>query len=250
LFGLIVALFDGPTRRASGGVFGLVFSTLFEVLMSALLAPIMMMVHAGHVMHIIFGFDTGWEPQRRDDGSVPFKAIMRRHRDHVLLGFISLVAALLISPSLAAWMSPTIAGLILAIFLSWASGQKSIGLALRRVGLLVTPEEKNPPPIALRANALSEALAADGHDQADGLRALHDDPKFCALHQAFLPPAPHRARGDITPERAMAVAKLNDARTIDDAVSWLHRKERMALIQDRALIALLTRLPASGAAAE
>jgi membrane glycosyltransferase len=249
LFGLIVALFDGPTRRASGGVFGLVFSTLFEVLMSALLAPIMMMVHAGHVMHIIFGFDTGWEPQRRDDGSVPFKAIMRRHRDHVLLGFISLVAALLISPSLAAWMSPTIAGLILAIFLSWASGQKSIGLALRRVGLLVTPEEKNPPPIASRANALSEALAADGHDHADGLRALHEDPQFCALHQSFLPPAPHRARGDITPERAMAVAKLGDARTIDDAVTWLQRKERMALIQDRALIALLTRLPASGAPA-
>ena len=39
--------------------------------MSALLAPIMMMVHAGHVLHIMFGFDTGWEPQRRDDGSVP-----------------------------------------------------------------------------------------------------------------------------------------------------------------------------------
>jgi membrane glycosyltransferase len=250
LFGLIVALFDGPTRRGAGGAIRIVLSTLFEVIMSALLAPIMMMVHAGHVLHILFGFDTGWEPQRRDDGTVPFRSIVRRHRDHVILGVVSLVAALLISPSLAAWMSPTIAGLILAIVLSWSSGLKSVGFALRRAGLLVTPEEQTPPPIATRANALSETLAAEGHDQADGLRVLHDDPEFSLLHQSFLPPAPHRERGDITPERAMAVAKLSDARTIDDAVTWLQRKERVALLQDRALIALLGRLPASGQGAE
>ncbi|MDR3391760.1 MAG: hypothetical protein P4L77_08490, partial [Sulfuriferula sp.] len=184
------------------------------------------------------------------DGSVPFKSIVRRHRDHVIMGVISLVAALLISPSLAAWMSPTIAGLILAIFLSWSSGLKSVGLALRRVGLLVTPEEQSPPAIATRANALSETLAAEGHDQADGLRVLHDDADFCVLHQAFLPPAAHRARGDITPERAMAVAKLSDSRTIDDAVKWLQRKERVALLEDRALIALLALLPPSGQGGE
>jgi membrane glycosyltransferase len=243
LFGLILALVDGPTRRGAGGAIRLVFSALFEVVVSALLAPIMMMIHAGHVLHILFGFDTGWEPQRRDDGTVAFKAIMRRHRDHVILGVISLVGGLLISPSLAAWMSPTIAGLILAIGLSWASGQKSIGLALKRAGLLVTPEESAPPPIAARANALSEALAAGGRDGADGLRALHDDPEFRTLHEAFLPMAQPRARGDITPERAMAEAKLNDSRTIDDAARWIHRKERMTLLHDRALIGLLVRLP-------
>ncbi len=244
LFGLIVALFDGPTRRGAGGAIRLVLSTLFEVLMSALLAPIMMLVHAGHVLHILFGFDTGWEPQRRDDGSVPFKSIMRRHRDHVILGFISLIAALLISPSLAAWMSPTIAGLILAILLSWGTGLKSVGLAFRRLGLLTTPEEREPPPIAVRANALSETLAAEGQDHFDALRVLRDDPELCALHQAYLPSASHRARGEITPERALAIAKLGEARSIDDAAAWIQRKERMALLQDRALLALLSRLPA------
>ena len=112
----------------------------------------------------------------------------------------------------------------------------------------MTPEESVPPPIALRANALSEALAAGGHDSADGLRVLHDDPEFCAVHEAFLPAAQHRARGDITPERAMAEAKLNDARTIDDAARWLQRKERMTLLHDRALIGLLVRLPGEPAA--
>ncbi len=246
LFGLILALIDGPTRRGAGGAIRLLFSTLFEVLMSALLAPIMMLIQTGHVLHILFGFDTGWEPQRRDDGSIPFKAIVRRHRSHVTLGVISLVAGLLISPSLAAWMSPTIAGLILAIGLSWASGQRSIGLALKRLGLLVTPEENAAPPIAARANALGAEMAARGHDHADGLRVLHADPEFQAMHEAFLPPATPRTRGDITPERAMAEAKLNDSRNIEDAVKWIHRKERTVLMQDRALIALLVRLPVGG----
>jgi membrane glycosyltransferase len=120
-------------------------------------------------------------------------------------------------------------------------------MALKRVGLLVTPEESAPPPIATRANALAQAMAAKGHDDADGLRSLHDDPEFCALHEAFLPPSPPRAPGDITPERAMAEAKLNDARSIDDAAKWLHRKERMTLLHDRALIGLLMRLPAPAA---
>ncbi|MGO9943924.1 MAG: glucan biosynthesis glucosyltransferase H, partial [Rhodoblastus sp.] len=199
---------------------------------------------SGSVMQIFSGRDTGWNPQRRDDGSIPFRSIARRHRSHTLMGFIALIAASVLSPSLVIWMSPTIAGLILAIGISWASGQRSIGLALKRVGLLVTPEETTPPPIAARANVLTEAMAANGHDQADGLRALHEDPEFCALHEAFLPPARHRARGDISPERAMAIAKLSDARNIDDAVHWLHRKERTALLHDRALIGLLVRLPA------
>ena len=51
-------------------------SALFEIIMSALLAPIMMLIQSGHVMHFVFGLDTGWDPQRRDDGSIPFKDIV------------------------------------------------------------------------------------------------------------------------------------------------------------------------------
>jgi membrane glycosyltransferase len=215
------------------------------MLLSALLAPIMMLIQTGHVLNILFGFDTGWDPQRRDDGSIPFKAIARRHRSHVALGVLSLIAGLLISPSLVAWMSPTIAGLVLAIFLSWASGQRSIGLALRRVGLLTTPEETAPPPIASRSNGLAQALAAEGRDEGDGLKIVHADPDFRAAHEAFLPASPRRRKGEVTPERALAEAKLNDAEMIDDAAAWLNAKERMVLLHDRALLDLLARLPAA-----
>jgi membrane glycosyltransferase len=243
-FGLIAALLDGPTRRGCGGALRLVASAILETILSSLFAPIMMLIQSGSVMQIVFGRDTGWNPQRRDDGSIPFKSIMRRHRAHTALGVLTLFAGFLISPSLVAWMSPTIAGLILAIPLSWASGQLWIGVALRKAGLLATPEETSPPPIVQRANALTLDLARNGHDGEDGLRALHDDHTFREQHDSFLPAAARRKRGEFETEVAMAAAKLNDAKTLEEVLKWLTAKERMAIVNDRALISLLVRLPA------
>ncbi len=243
LFGLIVAIRDPDTRRGSGGVVGLLVSTLFEVVLSALLAPIMMLIQTGHVVHIVFGFDTGWDPQRRDDGSVPFAAIVRRHRSHVALGVLSLVAGLLISPSLVAWMSPTIAGLILAIPISWLTSQRWLGLVFRRAGLLATPEETTTPPVAKRARALSKVLARAREDETNGLLAIHGDPELRELHEEWLPARRPRQRGQITADRAVAEAKLADAETIEDAVQWLNRGERLVTLGDRALISMVARLP-------
>ncbi len=242
-FGLIVAIHDPETRGGSGGVVMLLISTLFEVVLSALLAPIMMLIQTGHVVHIVFGFDTGWDPQRRDDGSVPFSAIVRRHRSHMALGVLSLLAGLLISPSLVAWMSPTIAGLILAIPISWLTSQRWLGLAFRRAGALVTPEETNTPHIAKRGRALSKVLARAGEDEANGILAIHGDAELRALHEAWLPVRKPRQRGQITADRAVAEAKLADAETIDDAVQWLNRGERLVTLSDRALISMVARLP-------
>jgi membrane glycosyltransferase len=243
ILGLLAALIDSKTRRASGGAIRLVISAFLEIVLSALLAPIMMLIQSGSVVQILSGRDTGWNPQRRDDGSIPFKSIVRRHRAHTLMGLFTLFAAWLISTSLVGWMSPTIAGLILAIPLSWASGQLWIGVALRRLGLLTTPEETSPPPIVLRANALAEELAISGADDEDGLRAVHSSAAFRAQHELFLPTASRRRRGEIDVDEAIATAKLNEARTFDEAAGWLKPKERMALLKDRALIAILARLP-------
>lgn len=245
LFGLLIALGQRDTRRGSGGAIGLVLSTIVEVIMSSLLAPIMMLVQSGSVIQILVGRDTGWNPQRRDDGSIPLGDIVRRHRSHTALGFLTLVAGLLISPSLVAWMSPTIAGLILAILLSWASGQRSIGLFLKRLGLLRTPEETTPPPIAVRANVLARELAQSGYDGTDGISALHASQELRLLHEAYLP-IPHlRPRGDIDHDTVMAKAKLAEAETVEEAGSWLTRRERTAVLNDRDLIHRVAILPSA-----
>jgi membrane glycosyltransferase len=243
LFGLTLALLRGASRRGYGGMLRLLTSTLFEILMSALLAPIMMLIQTGHVMHFLFGLDTGWNPQRRDDGSVPFKDIVRRHRSHMAMGVVTLIAGLLISPSLVAWMSPTILGLVLAIPLSWATGQLSFGIFLRRSGLLGTPEERSKPRVVRRANKLGKVLSREVAT-ADGLRSLYEDPEFRAVHLAMLPVGKRR-RGEISAERALAEAKLKDAGSIDEVVEWLNSGERMNVMLDAELIALLAAIPKS-----
>ncbi len=240
--GLFLALIDGPTRRGSGGALALIASTMLEIVISAALAPIMMLIQSGSVAQIVSGRDTGWNPQRRDDGSIPFRSIARRHRAHAVLGLVTLFAAELISPSLVVWMSPTIAGLILSIPLSWASGQLWLGLAMRRLGLLRTPEETAPPRVVERANALAAELALVGRDDDDALRAISADPALRAIHEAFLPEAARRRLGDVDVDSAVAAAKLNDAQTIEDACAWLRPPERIAVLNDRALIAMLARL--------
>ncbi|WP_442855244.1 glucans biosynthesis glucosyltransferase MdoH [Bosea sp. PAMC 26642] len=242
-FGLILTLFNGKLRRAGGGAIRLVISALIEVLFSAVFAPIMMLIQSGSVFQILLGRDTGWNPQRRDDGSIPLKDIVRRHRMHSALGLIAGISAFMIATSLFAWMSPTILGLLLAIPLSWASGQLALGLWLKRHKLLLTPEEGDPPSIALRANALQAEFAEAGFDDADGIKALHADPVLREAHEAMLPEAHPRRRGEIEPDRAVAQAKLVDAETVEDAAIWLKPKERMVVLHDRALVGLLASLP-------
>jgi len=250
IFGLLLMLIRSSDRRASGGGIRLIISSTIEIILSALLAPILMLIQSGSVFQILLGRDTGWQPQRRDDGSIPFKDIVRRHRAHTVLGALAGISAFMIATSLFLWMSPTIIGLLLAIPLSWLSGQLGAGLALKRLGLLRTPEEHQPPAIATRANELQARNVTFGFDDADSLRAIYEDANLRERHVDMLPPALPRKRGTIETERALAEAKLTDAETIDDAISWLHNKERMVVLHDRALIGMLVHLKAKPADAQ
>jgi membrane glycosyltransferase len=240
LFGWIIAMLRSDERRGYGGAIRLTISTIFEIIMSALIAPVMMMIQSGAVFQILFGGDTGWKPQRRDDGSMPFRDIVRRHRGHVALGIFTAIVTYSISPPLFAWMSPTILGLVLAIFISYWTGLVDIGLAFRRVGILWTPEERTPPEIAERANAL-QAHYGD-FDDVDGVRALYEDARLRERHSDLLPQAPRRRRGEIDRDHVVAEAKIADAETIADAAAWLTQKEKAIAMKDRALVAMLSQL--------
>jgi membrane glycosyltransferase len=242
-FGLLLAIGHKGERQACGGAFMLILSALLEILISALVAPIMMLIQSGAVTQILLGRDTGWNPQRRDDGSIPMADIIRRHRLHVGLGVIVAITAFIISPSLFGWMSPTIIGLVLSIPLSAASSSLALGLTLKKLNLLLIPEERSVPPVIARANELQADYRALNIDEADGMEALALDPALCEAHLAMLPTIPRRHRGDIDAERAVAEAKLADAQTLADAINWLKPKERNLILSDRALLHLVTNLP-------
>ena len=242
VFGLLLMLADGKSRRASGGGIRLTISFVVEIVLSALIAPVQMVVQSGSVLQILVGRDTGWNPQRRDDGSIPFRDVVRRHRVHTAFGILAGMAAFSIATSLFLWMSPTILGLVLAIPLSWLSGSLAIGMTLKRAGLLLTPDETRPPEVVAASNALGAEYATRGFDEADALLALHADPALCGQHEAMLPRRPHRVRGEFATDRVMAEAKVIDATTITEAASWLTPRERMVVLNDRALLTLAMRL--------
>lgn len=236
ILGLIRALMLKSFCQACGGQIRLILSALLEMIVSALMAPIMMVMQTGAVMQILFGRDTGWNPQRRDDGSIPFHIIARRHYPHVALGILTLISGLIIAPSLVAWMSPTIGGLILSIFISWASGKKSLGLFLKKYGVLLIPEEKYEPSLVTRANFLAQEKAFTQYDNQDALQVLAKCTSFRDQHRMFIPSLPLRRRGEIDPDKAVAEAKLNEARTLEEAMEWLQPKERLTVVQDRILM--------------
>ena len=243
VFGLLLSLSRAETRTGCGGGLRLILSAVFEILMSALLAPVMMLIQTGHVVHFVFGFDSGWDPQRRDDGSIPVIAIVRRHRSHMIFGILTLISGLLISPSLIAWMSPTIIGLILAIPLSWSTGKLSVGMAFRRAGLLTTPEERRRPSIVERTAEILAQTGASPHEPTNGLALLYEDADLKAAHDSLTASKMPRRRGDITSEWALAEAKLDDAEDVEQALAWLRPKERMAVLNDRVLLDRFLRLP-------
>src|SRR6266511_1189586 len=98
VFGYILLLKDRQTMRCCGGALRTGISVLVEIVLSSLIAPVMMLMHSAEVVSIVTGRDTGWKAQRRDDGSIPFRVIARRHRGHTLFGVALAVAAYAVSP--------------------------------------------------------------------------------------------------------------------------------------------------------
>ncbi|MGJ4802681.1 glucans biosynthesis glucosyltransferase MdoH [Luteimonas sp. SDU82] len=154
LLGLAAALLDGTARRAFGGGLRLAVGALLETVLAALMAPITMYLQSRGVAEVLAGKDSGWDAQRRDDGTLPLSALLARYGGLSLFGLGATVVAWLVSPGLAAWMSPVLAGMLLSVPVVALTSAPGPGQWLRRVGIFATPEEVVPPPILLRAEAL------------------------------------------------------------------------------------------------
>jgi membrane glycosyltransferase len=240
LLAAIAVLLRARERRGHGGATRLLMSVATETILTGLIAPVMMLSQSGAVCGILLGRDSGWQPQRRDDGSVPMRELARRYQHHTVLGLLLGGGAWTVSPYLALWMIPVVLGLVLAIPLAAVTGQRRVGWALRRIGLLCTPEETAPPGVLARATELARQLEHDA--DSDGLARLLDDPKLLAAHVAMLPP-PRRPRIDpIDATLLVARTKLNEARSLIEVWGGLTRAERVAVLTDEPALERLVAL--------
>jgi membrane glycosyltransferase len=223
----ILLLTQRDNRRAFGGMKALA-GILLETLLSALIAPVMMIFQSTAVGEILLGRDAGWQVQRRDDGGVTRRELYRKYTIPTLCGVAMALSAYAVSVPLFLWMSPVILGLLLAIPLGFATSASS-----RAAGLFATPEETVPPHVLLRANELA---AVAGPSPIDAFSALRSNPALLKHHLDSIGSRRERRRGQIDPHLAVARAKIDDAETFEEAVGYLTARETVAVLNDRRML--------------
>ena len=238
--GLVRALVSRRIRRGSGGVIGVAASFFLEVILSALYAPVLMLIQSRHVFEVFMGRDSGWKPQRRDGGSTSWSDAWHYHKRHMFLSCVTAVIVWFLSPPLLAWLSPALLGLFLAVPLSRASGSQSLGRILSRLALLRTPEEVDTPPLVVRRQ---ELLRKASTPPEDGLRHLARDAQARLTHINGNLVRPADPRGHPDPYAFTAEQKLKDARSLEEALAWLTAAERVEVAGDARLLHQLALLP-------
>jgi membrane glycosyltransferase len=242
VLGMLRSIFSSKVRKGCGGALGIVCSTLVETVLSALYAPIMMLVQTQHVIEILTGRDSGWNAQRRRTDATAWSEAARIHWVHGVIGVLTGVVAYLISPTLLLWLTPTLAGLLLAIPLSKMSGSVLVGRAMHSLGILRTPEEKHAPWVIQRRD---ELMAQAKEPARDALRYLAADRQARYAHITGNLPRPAETRGHPDPHRLTAEQKVHDATTLNEALTWLGPAEKVHVAGDPRLLERLAELPES-----
>jgi membrane glycosyltransferase len=236
LLGCIATFARHAGWRGIGGGARLCGGVLLETLWSGLIAPVVMLTQCADVVSILLGRDAGWSPQRREGEPPRLRDVARRYRAHTIAGIIMAGVVWLISPPLAAWMSPVVLGLGLAIPIVAFTGRD----ILPGRGLLRIPEEIQPPPVMLRAVALTrEAEPRD--DTPPVFERLMRDPELLAAHRAMLPPARRPWFEPLEVPLLTGRARLEEAPNL--ALAWAHmtREERAACLADEHALDIMAR---------
>ncbi|MCK0197685.1 glucans biosynthesis glucosyltransferase MdoH [Ancylobacter sp. 6x-1] len=245
LMAYVLMLGNAEERRGFGGGFRALLGVLVETLIAGLAAPVMMMAQSAAVVSILAGRDGGWSPQRRGDGSVPFGETVRHFAPHTLFGILLGGAALAISLPLFLWMTPVILGLILAVPLVHGTSRQGIGSWFGRRGILAIPEERSPPPVVERAAAFYDEREGETQEY-EAVERLAGDSLLLAAHRDMLASGGERQKGDYSPERLVAAAKIEDAADLASALSALTPREKAAALADRASLERLIALAGDG----
>jgi len=230
-FGYVVLLRDPAQRARCGGALRAFASVLIETFLSILVAPIMMAFHVVFVCSTLLGVHVGWSAQQRSEQGQALLPAITAHWKQMVAGSLAFGVAWFLSPATLPWLAPVFIGLILAIPLSIALSSTTLGQALARAGLLITPPESAPPPELCRLEALLGAGNALDHRSLFGRLLL--DPVFAALHQDIL-----RATESDVPADSRSVRRVL-AQVRAGGLRSVSRDDRKAMQSDAAALAEL-----------
>jgi membrane glycosyltransferase len=173
-----------------GGVRKLCMSALVETGMSSLLAPIRMVFHTRFVLTNLAGYTVAWRSQTRGEAETSWREAMDQHGVDTLIASLWALAVGWLNPYYFWWLTPVVAALILSIPVSVWSSRLRPGERARARGLLLTPDEIDPPREirdVQRDVDAAEALAAKLPEwRRDGFARAVVDPLQNAVHCALI----------------------------------------------------------------
>lgn len=237
VLGLARTLWDRQTRLACGGALALVVSALIETLLSALYAPVLMVLQTRQIWEILTGRDAGWSTQNRQGALMSWRQAFALHGRQAASGIGLALGLAYLAPELLIWVAPVLLGLTLAPILSRISGDARIGRLARRLALFVTPEERVIPPIFAAAARERAGLVRAA---ATGLDDLMTDPAARARHAAALDRVAGLQDSDFL-DALTAQAKIGGATHPGQAAAWLTPAEMVAVLHRPKLVEAMAR---------
>ncbi|WJV52131.1 glucans biosynthesis glucosyltransferase MdoH [Prodigiosinella aquatilis] len=221
---LSVMLVCAKGAKAYGGIFRVFISLLVEMLFSVLLAPVRMLFHTVFVISAFLGWSVQWKSPQRDDDATPWSEAFVRHGSQLIIGLVWAIGMAWLDLRFLWWLSPIVFSLILSPWVSVLSSRANLGLSCKRSGLLLIPEEYDPP-CELVATDKYFRLNRDGKLDNGFMHAVFD-PSINALSSAMAT-ARHRFSQPIENIREQRVA---DA--LAQKPQQIDNNQRLALISD------------------
>jgi membrane glycosyltransferase len=125
-----------------------------DLAVTAMLAPIIMLNHAGSILSTLMGVDGGWRPQVRDRNGFAWGDLVRHYMQHMIFGLLLLLTCFAISPTFMLQNAPLACGLLFAPLIT-----RQLSMTARRGSLLwhvfATPEDLKQPDIVRAADRLA-----------------------------------------------------------------------------------------------
>lgn len=221
ILGLLDTLRHRELRRLHGGVPRLLLSVFLETSMATIAAPVLLLHHTRTVFSIVTGGAVGWGGQSRGAAGGSFKEAFVLELPATLFGALGGGAAYWLDPQLALYLSPCWVPMVLSIPIAAALSSERLGRLARKLGLFLTPCEREPDQVLVRAHALR---ALTQQDEAARFRDLVLDPLLLSAHLQRLP---LESGADATALRAAR------ERAVRMGPAALSQKERRLLESDR-----------------
>lgn len=216
-----------------GGLFSLGAGVIAESLLSAVLAPVRMLFHTVFVISVLLGHKTQWGPQTRNGVSTSWWQATRYHGPGTILAILWGGAVYFLSPDYFWWLTPVVGAWLIAIPVSVMTSRLRWGVAARRWGLFVTPEETHTPPLLEIFRQARDTPPVRRCTKTRGFLAAVVDPGVNALHCVLL-------RDRAPPSEGVALSRQQlMLSALKDGPKALSRADRLRLLCDRETLAVL-----------